>query len=209
MKRIISAILSVIILFVFALHANAQKGEWKLNLNYNYSFPLGTFKNDIISHASPRGFSGAFMYGINDRFDIGLYGGYQDYYQKYPRAVYQTDNHEVTSAVLSNSVQTMPILLKAAFSPLGATHASVQPYLALGAGISIVNYTQYLGEFGGTSSNAGFSAQGSAGVKIPFGKYSSSGINIGADYNYISYNKFGYNNLSNASVHAGVYFPLR
>jgi len=130
MKKVINAVFSIIILSVFALHANAQKGEWKLNLNYNYSFPLGSFKNDIINNASPRGFSGDFMYDINNKFAVGLHGAYQDYYQKYPRAVYQTDNHEVTSAVLSNSIQTMPILLKASFSPLGATHAPIKPYIA-------------------------------------------------------------------------------
>jgi len=209
MKKLISAIFSVIILSAFAFHANAQKGEWKLSLNYNYSMPLGSFKSDIIDKSSPLGFSGSFMYGLSDKFSLGIYGGYQDYYQKFPRAVYQTDNHEVTSAVLSNSVQTMPILLKAGFSPLAATHAPVRPYVALGAGVSIIDFTQYLGEFGGTNSSAGFTAQGSAGIKIPFGKFSKSGVNIGADYNYISYSKFGYNNLNNVSLHAGVYFPLR
>src|SRR4030095_11091546 len=112
MKKVISSIFIVIILFVFVLHANAQKGEWKLNLNYNYSLPLGSFKNDIISKSSPRGFSGDFMYGIDNRFSVGIYGGYQDFYQKYPRSLYPTDNHEVTSAVLSNSIQTIPILVK-------------------------------------------------------------------------------------------------
>ena len=209
MKKVNSIIFSTVILSAFALHANAQKGEWKLNLNYNYSLPLGSFKNDIISKSAPRGFSGEFMYGINSKFDIGIYGGYQDYYQKYARAVYQTDNHEVTSAVLSNSIQTMPILLKAGFSPLEETHAPIKPYVAIGAGYSIVNFNQYLGEFGGPSTNGGFTAQGSAGIKIPFGRFSKSGINIGADYNYISYNKYGYNNLNNVSLHAGVFFPLR
>src|SRR6476661_10422550 len=134
MKKRISITFSIIVLSIFALHTNAQKGEWKLNLNYNYGLPLGSFKNDIISKSSPRGFGGDFMYGINDRFSVGIYGGYQDFYQKYPRALYPTDNHEVTSAVLSNSIQTIPILVKGKFMPLGEKHAPVQPYISLGAG---------------------------------------------------------------------------
>ncbi|HEY6977859.1 MAG TPA: hypothetical protein VH396_16280 [Chitinophagaceae bacterium] len=208
MKKTIG-LFSIIIISSALLHVNAQKGEWKLNLNYNYSLPLGSFKNDIISNNSPRGFSGDFMYGINDRFSAGLYGGYQDFYQKYSRDLYQTGNHEVTSAVLSNSIQTMPILAKGKFMPLGARHAPVQPYLSVGAGISIINFSQYLGEFGGTSTNAGFTAQGGAGVMIPFGRYSLSGLSLGADYNYIAFNRYGYNNLGNLGLHAGVYFPLR
>ncbi len=209
MKKIVSSIFAIIIFSAFALHANAQKGEWKLNLNYNYSLPLGSFKNDIISNGSPRGFSGDFMYGINNQFALGLYGGYQDFYQKYPRDVYQTDNHEVTSAVLSNSIQTMPILLQGKFLPLGSMHAPVQPYISAGVGVSIINFSQYLGEFGGTSTNGGFTAKGGAGVMIPFGRYSVAGLSLGADYNYIAYKKYGYNNLSNVGFHAGVYFPLR
>jgi len=209
MKKVNSSIFIVIILLAFVLHANAQKGEWKLNLNYNYSLPLGSFKNDIISKSSPWGFSGDFMYGIDNRFSVGIYGGYQDFYQKYPRDLYQTDNHEVTSAVLSNSIQTIPVLVKGKFMPLGEKHAPVQPYLSLGAGVSLINFSQYLGEFGGTSTNGGFMAQGGAGVMIPFGRYSIAGLSLGADYNYIAYNKYGYNNLGNLGLHAGVYFPLR
>jgi len=209
MKKIISSIFSIIILSVFALHVNGQKGEWKMNLNYNYSLPIGSFKNDIISKSSPRGFSGDLMYGINDRFSAGIYGGYQDFYEKYPRQLYETGNHEVTSAVLSNSIQTMPILVKGKFMPLGGKHAPVQPYLSAGAGVSIINFSQYLGEFRGTSTNGGFTAQGGAGVLIPFGRYSIAGLNLGADYNYIAFNNYGYNNLNNIGFHAGVYFPLK
>ena len=209
MKKSISLFCVFVILCVFAIHANAQKGEWKLNLNYSYSLPLGSFKNDIISNNSPRGFTGDFMYGINDKFSVGLFSGYQDYYQKYPRAVYQTDDHEVTSAVLSNSVQTVPILLKGMFSPLSGTKAPVKPYISAAAGVGLVNFSQYLGEFGGSSSDAGFAAQGGAGVLIPFGRFTNAGLNLGADYNYIGYNKYGYSNLNNLSLHAGVYFPLR
>jgi hypothetical protein len=209
MKKIISSVFGVIALSIFALHVNAQKGEWKMNLNYNYGLPIGSFKNDIVSKSSPRGFSGDFMYGINDRFSAGIYGGYQDFYQKYPRQLYETGNHEVTSAVLSNSVQTIPILVKGKFMPLAEKHAPVQPYLSAGAGISIINFSQYLGEFGSTSTNGGFTAQGGAGVMIPFGRYSIAGLSLGADYNYVAFNKYGYNNLSNIGFHAGVYFPLR
>jgi hypothetical protein len=209
MKKIITSIFSIIILSSFALHTSAQKGEWKMNLSYNYSLPIGIFKNDIISKSSPRGFSGDFMYGINDRFSAGIYGGYQDFYQKYPRNLYQTDDHEITSAVLSNSIQTIPILAKGNFMPFGGKHALVQPYLSVGAGVSIINFSQYLGEFGGTSTNGSITAQGGAGVTIPFGRYSIAGLSLGADYNYIAFNKYGYNNLSNIGFHAGVYFPLR
>jgi Outer membrane protein beta-barrel domain len=209
MKKVVSSVCGFIILSAFAFHAKAQTGEWKLDLNYNYSIPVGKFKNDIISNASPRGFNAAFMYHINNTWSAGLNAGYQDYYQKYPRDVYQTGQHEVTSAVLSNSIQTMPVLLKGKFSPLSGTAAPVKPYISAAAGVSIVEFSQYLGEFGNTTNDAGLTAQGGIGLIIPFGRHSMSGLNIGADYNYIRYNKYGYNNLNNVGLHAGVTFPVR
>ena len=193
---------------MFALHANAQQqGQLKFDLNYSYAIPLGSFKSDLISNASPRGANGAIMYGISNKWSAGLHVGYQDFYQKYPRDIYQTGSHEVTSAVLTNSIQTIPILAKATFSPLGSK-APVQPYLSVGAGLGLINYDQYLGEFGSTDNSASFAAQGGLGVKVPFGKYSAAGFKVGANYNYMQYKKFGYSNLNNVSLQAGVYFPL-
>jgi len=93
--------------------------------------------------------------------------------------------------------------------PMGGK-GTVQPYISVGAGAGIIDFKQYLGEFTSNSkTSASFAAQGGVGVLIPFGKLSSSGINIGADYNYIPYKNFGYNNLSSVNFHAGVFFPLR
>jgi hypothetical protein len=209
MKKIwnITAIIALCIISSIRLHA--QRQILKLDLNYNYSFPMGSFKNNIISDASPRGFSGELMYDIHNKWAAGLAFGFQDYYQKYPRAIYQTGDHEVTSAVLSNSVQTMPVLAKGIFSPFGGTKSSIQPYLSVTAGLGIVDFRQYLGEFGGTTNGAGFMAQGGAGIRILFGKFNSSGFKIGADYNYIGYNKNDFGNLSSLDVHAGIFFPLK
>jgi hypothetical protein len=200
----------VILMIVASTSANAQqKGILKFDLNYSYSIPLGSFKNDIISDASPRGATGALMYGINNKWSAGLQFGYQDYYQKYPRAIYKTGDNEETSAVLTNSVQTVPLIAKATFKPLGGSNALIQPYITAGTGFSIVDFRQYLGEFGGSDNSTSFTAQAGAGIMVPFNKGGASGFSIGADYNYVAYKKLGYDNLNNLSLHAGVHFPLR
>lgn len=209
MKKITISFVCLLILSAFALNANAQKGQLKLNLDYSYSVPLGSFKKDLISDASPRGVNGSFMYGINNKWSAGLSLGYQDYYQKYPRDVYTTGDHEVTSAVLSNSIQTMPVLAKAMFTPLAEKKAFIQPYVSLGTGISIVDFSQYLGEFSSTATNASFTVQGGAGIMVPFKKNSGAGFNLGAGYNYTAYNKFGYKNLNSLAFNAGIHFPLK
>lgn len=210
MKNIkyISAYIMLMFLGITAAHAQ-QKDILKFELNYNYAIPLGSFKSDIISNASPRGVTGALMYGINNKWSAGVQFGYQDFYQKYPRDLYKTGDNEVTSAVLTNSIQQVPILAKGVFKPFGGTKAFVQPYISAGAGISVMDFKQYLGEFGSSVNSGSFTAQGGVGVMIPFGKGSASGFNIGADYNYVSYKKFDYGNMNNLSLHAGIHFPLR
>ena len=197
-----------LLLLMFAVKANAQRGELKLDINYSYATPLGSFKNDMISKGSPRGVTGDLMYGISNKFSAGLGSGFQDFYQKYPRDLYKTGNNETTSAVLSNSVQITPLIAKASFQPLGGTKSFIQPYVSLGAGVGIISFTQYLGEFGGSDNSANFMLQGGAGVQIPFGVYKHSGFQIGANYNMINYKRNGYSNLDNANFQAGFYFPL-
>ncbi len=192
-----------------AFSAEAQKGQLKFDLNYNYSLPLGSFKNDIISKGSAAGGSGSIQYYLTNKFAIGLGAGYQYFDQKYPRALYSLGKTQTVSAVLSNSVEATPLIAKATFSPL-ADKGLIQPYITAGAGASIINFNQYLGEFSSNQKNsASFTAQAGAGVMIPFGKLSASGVRLGADYNYTPYKNFGYSNLNTVNFHAGVFFPLR
>jgi long-subunit fatty acid transport protein len=126
-----------------------------------------------------RGVTGDILYNVNNKLSVGLGLGFQDFYQKYPRALYNTGDKEVTSAVLSNSVQIIPLLAKAEFYPLGGKQSMVQPYITAGAGLGIVSFTQYLGEFGGSNNGGGFMAQGGAGIFVPFTKYGHYRVQAG------------------------------
>ncbi|HUZ58396.1 MAG TPA: outer membrane beta-barrel protein [Hanamia sp.] len=206
MKKI-KIIIAALGIICFSQSANAQKGTFKLDLNYNYSLPISGFKSDLISDNSPRGFMGGLMYSFNDKLSAGLGFGFQDYYQKYPRALYPISKSQEVSAVLSNSIQTTPVILEAKYFPLSASF--LKPYVSVGAGANIIDFNQYLGEFGSGQTSVGFRAQGGLGVMIPFTKFSSSGINVGATYDYASYHKFGYNDLSSVNFQAGVTINLK
>jgi len=198
----------LILLLTIGLNVHAQQPGLHLNLNYSYAIPLGSFKTDVISDNSPRGVTGDLLFGINSKIAVGLGLGFQDFYQKYPRDLYQTGDHETTSAVLSNSIQVMPLLAKAEAYPLGSKSA-IQPYISAGAGLGVISFTQYLGEFGGSDNSAGLMLQGGAGLKIPFGVTHNAGFSVGANYNMVTYKKNGFNNFNNLNLQAGVYFPLR
>lgn len=192
-----------------AMHVKAQVGEMRLNLFYNYSKPVGNFKTDMISNGSPRGGSGELMYGISRTLSAGIAVAFQDYYQKYPRGVYPLDKGEDISAVLTNSVQTTPIMAKVAFTPLGNHIYWIQPYVSAGAGISLINYRQYLGQYENSDASVGFVAQLGGGFQIPFGRLSSAGALLGATYNLSPYKRYGFSNLNTLNFQAGIYVPLR
>jgi hypothetical protein len=202
-------ILPFIFCILLVSQVNAQKGEVKMNLQYSYASPVGSFKSDVISNGSPRGVTGDILYNLSNKLSLGLGLGFQDFYQKYPRSLYKTGDNETTSAVLSNSVQIIPVLAKAEFYPLNGKKAAVQPYITAGAGIGISSFTQYLGEFGGSSNNGSFMLQGGAGIKVPFNSKGRSGLSLGANYNMISYHHDGFNNLNNVNFQAGLFFPLQ
>ena len=207
MKRI--KIVFAMLFAITGITAKAQKGALKLNLDYTYSIPLSGLKNNIVSDASPRGFIGELMYQVNNKWGAGLAVGYQDFYQKYPRALYKTAEGETTSAVLSNSVQIMPILAKGQYNFSGKKQTKIQPYISLGAGLGLVDFTQYLGEFVGADNSAGLMVQAGAGFAVPFSKTGNSGFRLGGDYNFVSYKQNGFGNLESIGIKAGVYFPLK
>ncbi len=204
--------LSTIFIATLAVDANAQalSNKWKMQLGYNLSAPQGSFKNDFISNTSFKGAIGEISYAINPKFALGVQSGYQDYYQKYGRQVYHTQANETISAVVSNSMEIIPVLLKGTFSPMGDQASLIKPYVSLGAGLNLVNYRQYLGEFPGSDASGTFAAQAGAGVMVPFSKLNNNtGFKLGATYNYGAYNKNNIENLNNIGVNAGFIFNLK
>ncbi len=210
MKKL-AIVLSVLASVLITSGTFAQAtNKWKLQLGYNISAPLGSFKNDFISNTSFRGGVGEISYTINPKVSVGLASGYQDYYQKYGRGVYHTQGNELVSAVISNSMQIVPVLLKGTFSPMGNTTSLIKPYLSAGAGVNMVNYRQYLGEFPTSDASGAFAAQAGLGVLIPFNKNNTdTGFKLGGTYNYAAYNKNGISNLNSVGVNAGVVFNLK
>lgn len=185
----------------------AQENGLTLKLNYAAAIPVGSFKTDAVNNTSFRGFGAELMYHIDRSIAVGLETGSQDFYQKYPRQLYKAGDGSDISAVLTNSIQTVPIMLKGQYHFLAG--AAIQPYVALAAGGNIIRFNQYAGEYtSDAKTKFGFAARPEAGVYIPFGKYSRAGLSVGAGYNFMPFNYNGYSNLNNIALRAGVSFPL-
>lgn len=192
----------------FCTVAGAQmKGKTQFNFGLNAGLPMGSLK-DAVSNTSLRGFKAGILYAVDDQLAIGLGTGYQDFYEKYPRALYKLSDGGDLSAVRSFSIQTIPILAEAkwSFTP----DAKVQPYAALGIGGNLISYKDYAGEFAlEQDTKFGFAARPGVGVYIPFRKAGESGFTVGATYNIMPLKTGAVDNLNHIGIHAGVSIPLR
>jgi len=198
-------IIGLLAVLLFAGPSVQAQQRFRLNLNYNVAVPAGNFQ-DFIDETSWRGWTGNLLYGINDRISVGLGTGFQDYYQKFPRAVYSLREGGEISAVVTNSIQTIPLLAVAQYNFL--PRAVLQPYVGVGVGGNIIVFNQYLGEFSNSESTIGFALRPEAGVQIPIGKR-GFGINVNGAYNYMPYTQNNMDGLHNWAVGAGIRFSLR
>ena len=199
--------LRIAILIVAAAPGLVLNAQQRLNMEIGYSInqPLGNFK-DVVSKTSFRGFTGGITYDLTERLGIGLGVSYSDFYEKYPRQVYQMGEGAI-SAVISNSIQVIPVVAKAKYHFGNA--GTIRPYVAAGAGVNLLNYDQFYGEFNTSRTAIKPAVTGEAGIKIPLGYSKQSGINIGAHYNYLPFNYDGIKHLNTVGAHVSVFFPLK
>ena len=197
---------SLLFLAVSPFTSKAQERVMQLDLNYGIGIPSGSFTSDAVDKASFRGWTANLLYNITPHISVGVGTGFQDFYQKYPRAVYKLAEGGEVSAVVSNSIQTIPILAEFQYRFLPGN--IVQPYVGVGVGGNMVVFDQYLGEFDNSKSSFKFAARPEAGVFIPFRKDGPAGVHLFGAYNYMPYNMDGIDNLNNWGAGIGVKFPL-
>lgn len=193
-------------LTLMAVVASQAQQKLQMKIGYDINTPAGASFRNSITNTSFRGVSGEITYPINSQLNVGLGVSFSDFYQKYPRHVYSTKNGDI-SAVLTNSIQTTPVLAKINYNL--TKEGLVKPYVGLGAGFNFVNYNQYLGEFPDSKTSVHPAVSGEAGVNILLSKIKAVGLNLGANFNYLPFNYNDVKNLNNWGVHAGIFFPLR
>lgn len=189
---------------LFALNRTQAQNAMQMNIGYEMNIPSGSFRN-YITNPAYKGFTAGLAYPINDQLSLGIRVGYNDYYQKYARKVYNEGKGSAVSAVVSNSIQQIPILISADYTIL--KKGIIRPYVAAGGGMNLISFDQYLGEFDNPQSKVKPALFGDAGVYIPLSKYSSTAIKLGGGYQYAPYSK-GIN-LDTWGIHAGIRFDLR
>ncbi len=207
MRSYKSYILLIAVMFI-AASSFAQQGEFRLTASYAAAIPVGSFKDNVVSKTSFRGVDVNLLYGVTPKLSVGLTTGYQDFYEKYPRQIYKLSDGSDISAVVSNSVQQIPFLATARYD--FTSSGLLRPYVLAGVGGQLVLNRQFLGEYTNDNTNRfAFAARPEAGIYIPFGKEAHTGINLGAYYNYIPYNKGSIDNMNSIGIKLGIGFPMR
>jgi hypothetical protein len=203
--KLIKIFMAIQLFVLLNVAVKAQQGEFRAELNYSVGLPAGSLK-DAVEKTSWRGGEVAFMYGITDRASVGLMFGSQDFYQKYPRTIIHESGSDL-SAVVTNSIQTMPFMVKGSMklAPMGP----VQPFVSLGVGGNFIQYRKFYGEFVDSRYTVGFAAQPSIGVHVPFGKESRAGFHIAGGFNYMPFRYNEVDGLHHGVVKAGITVPLR
>ncbi len=197
--------IGLLCLLIIGVSAKSQQGTLKANINYQVGVPTGSFR-DVTNDVSPRGWDASIMYGITDNISLGLGTGYQDFYQRYPRQVIHTSGSDI-SAVITNSVQVTPILLKGKYK--FSTTGKIEPFAAVGVGANFINYRKFYGEFSDSRSTIGFAAQPELGIHIPFSAARRAGFNLAAGYNIMPFKYDNVTNVNHLNIKGGVSFTLR
>lgn len=196
--------LSFIFLLISAT-AFAQQGRSHFTIAYKAAKPVGSFK-DVVSNNSINGFEASIMYGLSDQLSLGGQVGFQDFYQKYSRKVYNSSGSDI-SAVISQSLQAIPLMAKVAYS--FSPEATIRPYAALAAGGSLIQQRTFWGQFSQSQSGFGFTVQPEAGIHVPIGQAKRTQIMLAAAYQYAPFKKEGFENANHALLKAGVRIPMR
>src|SRR6185295_7455748 len=191
MKRII--ILTALVTAISFYKAEAQD-RLLFKIGYNTGMPVGSFK-DYMGKNSFRGYRGELLYPVNEQLKVGLGVSFNDFYEKLPRQQYQT-SEGMLSAVVSNSIQTTPLMIKGEYEL--TKNGWIRPYAGLGAGFNLITYARYFGEFGDKKSAFKPAVGGEAGINIPFNRETrAAGINVGGHFNYLPFKYHDLTNLNN------------
>ena len=194
-----------------AAFAQYERGIKKLNLWYNYAMPMGDIKTNYFGDNSPRAASVEMLWHLNSQLQLGIGSGIANFYEKTPRQTYKLADGSDISAVMTNTLQSIPVLATAVYSPMNKAGAIpvFSPFVQLGAGIAMNNFNRYLGEFTNESFNkVQFAAKAGVGGRVAFGRYKQHGVLAGVHYNYSGLSLTDANSLTYLTGGIGLSFAI-
>jgi hypothetical protein len=201
----------VVAMLYCSIGFSQQHDRLSMGIQWQAALPMGGFKNNLVNGSSFRGASIDVLYRIAPQWKIGGGVQYQDFLDKTPRALYSLGDGSLVSGVLSNSIQTIPVMIKGMWLPMGNNDESPwQPFVQAGAGINIISYEQLLGRFTAQNDNViKMAYQLGGGMMYDFGKQKNITAMLSTQYNIMPFNRLGTSNLNHLGFGLGIRFKLK
>jgi outer membrane protein W len=167
--------------------------------------PLGSFSSNYIDKASFQNYSISIEWVLRNAFSVGGEIGSTYFEKRIPRALYQSGD-ETISAVQTRTLSQYPVEVFGNYHLLPKT-STIQPYIQVSGGISILDYTVFYGSLSSQNQKVAPKYGIGAGSKFLFKKDGSFGIDVRVKYDGSTY-KYDYieNGISSVSGSVGVFY---
>jgi len=207
MKNIFIILITIISLNAFSQEANdtyINQPDGFFSLNFTPSFPIGTLKENIDA-SSYRGFMVEGKKFVTKNVSVGASLSWLGFFELKDRATYNFGDGAIT-ANIANYYYNFPILLNTSyyFFP----EYWIKPYTGINAGTVYSKLEKNVGTISIIDQTWQFHVAPEVGIFIPFGKDAEAGLQIAGKYNYITYQKFGYNGIQYFQVSVGLAWLL-
>ncbi|MCF2487001.1 hypothetical protein [Dyadobacter sp. CY347] len=148
--------------------------------------PLGSFSNNYIDKASFQNYSISIEWVLrNSPISVGGEIGSTYFEKRIPRALYQNGD-EALSAVQTRTVSQYPVEIFGNYHILPRT-SSIQPYVQLSGGVSILDYTLFYGNLASQDQKVRPKYGIGVGSKFLFKRDGAFGVDVRVKYDGVSY----------------------
>jgi hypothetical protein len=171
-------------------------------LRYTGSVPFGSFSDSYIDKASFKNYSISLEWVLrNSPVTVGGELGSSYFQKRLPRAVYQNGDESV-SAVQTRTLTQYPVQVFANYHFLGK-NSTVQPYVQVSGGISILDYTLYYGSLAQQKQKIAPAYGIGVGSKFLFKRDGAFGADVRVKYEGTSF-KYDYIEKGISSLNASI-----
>lgn len=192
MKRLFKTAAMCALTVILTKSTFAQKGL-ELNFGNNFAIPTGSSFRHYISKATFGSFQGSFLFGVTDKFKVGVQATYADF-------------HEKKAPTVEHKVKAVPLVAK--FEYEFQDKGILRPYVGTGLGIDFINYHNFTNGVERHANTTKFAFTGDAGVLIAFSQKSDFGFRVSTSFNLLPYSEEGISHLNSYNIQAGISIPL-
>lgn len=191
---------AIVILFLSAQSLLAQIAEGAFHVTWTTLKPTYT---DFVSKTSSRGVRIGYTKFINEKFGVGLEGGYSVLDDYVPLQTYEIPGGAFTTDVYNYMYYYS---LTANGHYYFKTSELFMPYAGLIMGAGFTDYTIFYNVYSDSDTNASFLVRPEIGMMYRFSRYSGFGLKaaIGFDYATNKSKQFELNNFSGVSLQIGI-----